>query len=170
MCKRRCEWRLGVGKGALLLGDRRTLSHPRRDDATMPTEEVFLHWSTSWSSSTSSSWSSCSSSSSSSSWCRGSASGGDGVGDVPRLASRLAPAGRWNRRPAVSFSLSVSHSTRFVCTREPARRFIVVRSTATTWLCRLSPTPSAASAPSPSSLSSSLFFPPPCQYIRRRCV
>lgn len=27
------------------------------------------------------------------------------------------------------------------------RRFAVVRSTATTWLCRLSPTPSAASAP-----------------------
>lgn len=86
----------------------------------MPTEEeVFLHWSTSsWSSSTSSSWSSCPSSSSSSSWCRGSASGGDGVGDVPRLASRLAPAGRWNRRPAVSFSLSVSHSTHVSSARE----------------------------------------------------
>lgn len=53
----------------------------------------------------------------------------------------------------------LSLHTRFVCTREPARRFVVVRSTATTWLCRLSPTPSAASAPSPSSLSSSLFFP-----------
>lgn len=110
----------------------------------MPTEEeVFLHWRTPWSSWSSST--SSSSSSSSSSWCRGSASGGDGVGDVadaPQFGVEVSAGRSLESAPGCLFSPFPSRSV-----FRPSARERVGRATATTWLCRLSPTPSAASAP-----------------------